>query len=119
MDYEELHSQFHGVNPSARVELVVHRSIQMIVAIKMMEKKHLTLKKLSHPPINRLFEILNGKKFAYLVQEYVQGGTLKEQILKGRLPEEKARTTCGQLVSALKCCDQNIIHRDLKPDNIC
>ena len=120
--YDDLPSQFHGVRPIGKggfgtVLLVVYRCIQMLVAIKMMERKHFrlfeieVLTKLSHPHIIHLFEILNGKKFTFLVQEYAQGGTLKEQILEGRLREEKARTF-GQLVSALKYChDQNIIHR--------
>ena len=55
----------------------------------------------------------------YMVQEYLEGDTLREPLKKGALPLKKALelvTEVGEALSAAHAA--GIIHRDLKPDNI-
>jgi predicted Ser/Thr protein kinase len=75
---------------------------------------------LTHPGICTVFalEELNGDLF--IVSEYVEGRTLREDIASGRRPtghevQEMARELAEALASAHA---KGITHRDLKPENI-
>ena len=76
---------------------------------------------LSHPHIVPVFawgETSDG--MAYLVMEYVPGGTLKDRITsKGALPARTAVAVALQIAEALQAAhEQGMIHRDIKPHNI-
>ena len=56
---------------------------------------------------------------AYLVMEYVRGGTLAELIAAGPLPAAQAIDLLGDVASALEAmAAQGLVHRDIKPDNV-
>lgn len=70
--------------------------------------------------IPQLYAYFAEAETFYLVQEYIEGQTLTEQVEKhGVLPQQEVRNI---LISLLQVLDyvhrQNIIHRDVKPDNI-
>ncbi|XP_028002142.2 serine/threonine-protein kinase MARK2-like [Eptesicus fuscus] len=77
-------------------------------------------KKLNHPNITKLFEVIATKDKFFLVMEHVSGGDLLEYLENyGQMNEGEARTVFRQVVSAVQYCHQRgIVHRDLKPDNI-
>ena len=55
----------------------------------------------------------------YMVQEYLEGGTLRDPLKKGALPLGKALLYAREAAEALAAAHHaGIIHRDLKPDNI-
>ena len=55
----------------------------------------------------------------YMVQEYLEGGTLRDPLKKGALPLTKALLFAREIAEGLSAAHQaGIIHRDLKPDNI-
>ncbi len=56
----------------------------------------------------------------YLVEEWVDGDTLRQRIMaSGSLPEASVRELLTQLLSTIDTVHQHqIIHRDIKPDNI-
>jgi serine/threonine-protein kinase len=55
----------------------------------------------------------------YMVQEYLQGETLREAIARGTLSFDKAVALCIEIGEALKAAHRaGIVHRDLKPDNV-
>jgi serine/threonine-protein kinase len=55
----------------------------------------------------------------YFAMEYLQGQTLGEAMVKGRLARDRALSIFIQMASALEAAHAvGIIHRDLKPDNI-
>ncbi len=55
----------------------------------------------------------------YIVQEYLEGGTLRDPLKKGALPLGKALLYAREIAEALSAAHAaGIIHRDLKPDNI-
>ena len=55
----------------------------------------------------------------YMVQEYLEGETLRELLERGPLPFEKAMKLAIEIGEGLKAAHRaQIVHRDLKPDNI-
>ncbi|PON66175.1 Calcium/calmodulin-dependent/calcium-dependent protein kinase [Trema orientale] len=88
------------------------------VAIKVINKKKLAtptlrsnakreisvMKRLRHPNIVRLHEVLASKTKIYFVMEFVKGGELFAKVAKGRFSEDLARRYFRQLVSAVGYC---------------
>lgn len=78
------------------------------------------MRRLRHPNIVRLFEVLASREKIYFVMEFVKGGELFSRLAsKGRFPEDQARRYFQQLVSAVGYCHaRGVYHRDLKPENL-
>ncbi|KAJ7947098.1 Non-specific serine/threonine protein kinase [Quillaja saponaria] len=77
------------------------------------------LRRVRHPNIVQLFEVMATKTKIYFVMEYVRGGELFNKVAKGRLKEEVARKYFQQLISAVGFCHaRGVFHRDLKPENL-
>lgn len=77
------------------------------------------LRRVRHPNIVQLFEIMATKSKIYFVMEFVRGGELFNKVAKGRLKEDVARKYFQQLVSAVGFCHaRGVYHRDLKPENL-
>ncbi|XP_019095661.1 PREDICTED: CBL-interacting serine/threonine-protein kinase 18-like, partial [Camelina sativa] len=77
------------------------------------------LRRVRHPYIVHLFEVMATKTKIYFVMEYVRGGELFNAVAKGRLPEETARRYFQQLISSVSFCHgRGVYHRDLKPENL-
>ncbi|CBQ69711.1 related to calcium/calmodulin dependent protein kinase C [Sporisorium reilianum SRZ2] len=82
------------------------------------------LKKLHHPHVVKLFEVLDdpSKDSLYMVFEYCPDGTVIDVKLNHRvqpLPEDVARLYFVQILMGIEYLHENeIVHRDIKPDNI-
>lgn len=77
------------------------------------------LRRVRHPNIVQLFEVMATKTKIYFVMEYVRGGELFNKVAKGRLKEDLARKYFQQLISAVGFCHaRGVYHRDLKPENL-
>lgn len=80
------------------------------------------LKDLSHPGIRRIVDIFYASNNLYMVQDYVDGQTLKEYVnATGRIQTEKiCRITSDlcDIVGYLHNQNPAIIYRDIKPSNI-
>ncbi|KAJ9543409.1 hypothetical protein OSB04_023116 [Centaurea solstitialis] len=77
------------------------------------------MRRLRHPNIVKLFEVMATKTKIYFVMEFVKGGELFAKVAKGRLPEPLSRRYFQQLISAIGYChDRGVYHRDLKPENL-
>ncbi|KAJ6745124.1 CBL-INTERACTING SERINE/THREONINE-PROTEIN KINASE 14 [Salix purpurea] len=103
------------------------------VAIKIINKKKIAnpslmsnikreisiMRKLNHPNIVKIIEVLASKTKIYCVMEYVKGGELFAKIAKGRFSEDLSRKYFRQLISAVGYCHlRGVFHRDLKPENL-
>jgi WD40 repeat protein len=75
--------------------------------------------RLQHPHIIQVIEVGESQGQAYLVLEYLDGGTLGQRIARGLAPARESAALVVQLARALQHAHQNgVIHRDLKPANI-
>jgi eukaryotic-like serine/threonine-protein kinase len=54
----------------------------------------------------------------YLVQEYITGTTLTEELQGRKLSESDTLAILKEILTGLKTVHPHVIHRDLKPDNI-
>ncbi|WP_071515627.1 serine/threonine-protein kinase [Geitlerinema sp. PCC 9228] len=73
-----------------------------------------------HPQVPRLLDYFEENTHFYLVQEYVEGATLKQEVKReGVFSEEKVKQVLYELLPLLKYLHgQEVIHRDIKPANI-
>jgi protein-serine/threonine kinase len=78
------------------------------------------LKRLSHPNIIKLEEVLQNDKYIGIVLEYASGGELFDYILQHRyLKDSLACRLFAQLVSGVYYMhSKGIVHRDLKLENL-
>ncbi|XP_063301666.1 serine/threonine-protein kinase SIK1 isoform X2 [Pelobates fuscus] len=122
-----------GKGNFAVVKQARHRVTNTQVAIKIIDKTRLDqsnlekiyrevqiMKKLRHPHIIRLYQVMETKDMIYIVTEYAQNGELFDFLtVRGRLTEEEARKKFLQILSAVDYChSHNIVHRDLKTENL-
>ncbi|KAK1428609.1 hypothetical protein QVD17_17448 [Tagetes erecta] len=77
------------------------------------------MRRLRHPNIVKLYEVMATKTKIYFVMEFVKGGELFAKVAKGRLSESLSRKYFQQLISAIGYChSRGVYHRDLKPENL-
>ncbi|KAF7081842.1 hypothetical protein CFC21_085749 [Triticum aestivum] len=83
------------------------------------EKKVSIVRKITHPNIVQLSEVMATKSKIYLVLEYARGGELFNKISKGKFSEDVAWRYFHQLISAVGHCHSlGVYHGDLKPENL-
>lgn len=75
-----------------------------------------------HPNLIAVYDVGRDPDtgFAYIIMEYVPGGTVRDRIDKwGALSVEEACDIVSRVAQALVAVDaHHIVHRDIKPDNI-
>ncbi|KAI3742783.1 hypothetical protein L1987_60479 [Smallanthus sonchifolius] len=77
------------------------------------------MRRLRHPNIVRLSEVLANKKKIYFVLEFAKGGELFAKVAKSRFSEHLSRRYFQQLISVIGYChSRGVFHRDLKPENL-
>ena len=74
----------------------------------------------NHPQIPGLIDYFEVQEQFYLVQEYIFGQTLKQEVKRsGALDEKQTKQVLREILLILQTVHaQNIIHRDIKPSNI-
>lgn len=74
---------------------------------------------LNHPNILAVYQMGTYEDAPYLVSELLEGGTLREQLLRAPLPLRKAVEYGKQTAHGLAAAhEKGIVHRDLKPENL-
>lgn len=93
----------------------------LTVARRLFNTESDTLKKLgAHPQIPRAIDFFEEDSEFYLVQEYIDGQSLEDEIEQvGRLSEAQAIALLEDVLPVLHFIhSNNVVHRDLKPDNL-
>jgi ABC-type branched-subunit amino acid transport system substrate-binding protein/serine/threonine protein kinase len=112
------------VNPSFNAN-------QVEIATKLFHREAEVLEKLGeHPKIPRLYAFLEltaagsapyrEQKFFYLVQEYIEGQNLQQELaVKGKFAESEVIFVLKEIAKILEFIHfRDTIHRDIKPSNI-
>ncbi|CAD8090535.1 unnamed protein product [Paramecium sonneborni] len=122
-----------GQGTFSKVKLGIHKLTGEKVAIKIIDKTKQQesdyvrihreisiLRKLRHPNVVQLFEIVESDTKLYIVTEYASGGELFDHIVHNkRLEEREAARLFIQLIHAVTYIHEHqVVHRDLKPENV-
>lgn len=74
---------------------------------------------LSHPGIATVYALEELDDRVFIVGEYVQGETLREELVRGPLRPERLVETALTIARALAAAHaRGVVHRDLKPENV-
>ena len=74
---------------------------------------------LNHPNILTVYEIGEDHSIHYIASELIEGETLRQRLMRGRMEVGEAVDVAIQVASALAAAHQEgIVHRDIKPENI-
>ena len=74
---------------------------------------------LNHPNITIVYDIGSHGGAPYVVQELLEGETLRSELAGGRFSSRKAIEFATQIANGLAAAhDKSIVHRDLKPENL-
>jgi Tol biopolymer transport system component/predicted Ser/Thr protein kinase len=83
------------------------------------EREARAIAALSHPHICALYDVGIDQGTNFLVMELLEGETLHERLLRGRLPLAEAVRYAIEIAGALdEAHRRGIVHRDLKPANV-
>jgi predicted Ser/Thr protein kinase len=75
--------------------------------------------RLSHSAIVQVYDILEEEGSEYIVMEYVEGTTLRDQVRRGPMDVRAALELARELAAGLDTAHrQGVIHRDLKTENV-
>jgi 5'-AMP-activated protein kinase catalytic alpha subunit len=78
------------------------------------------MRRIRHPNVVRLHEVMATRSRIYFVMEYASGGELFAHLARStRFTEPVARRYFQQLITAVEFChSRGVYHRDLKPENL-
>ncbi|XP_052739180.1 serine/threonine-protein kinase par-1 isoform X2 [Bicyclus anynana] len=122
-----------GTGNFAVVKLATHVITKSKVAIKIIDKSRLDednlkktfreiaiMKRLRHPHIVRLYQVMESSHTLYLVTEYAPCGEIFDHLVSaGRMSEPAAARSFAQMVAAVGYCHASgVVHRDLKAENL-
>jgi serine/threonine protein kinase, bacterial len=93
----------------------------MPMARELFEREATTLGKIgNHPQVPRLLDYFEEKQQFYLIQEYISGSTLQQEVKRsGPLSEAGVRQFLSEILPLLQYIHSHqVIHRDIKPANL-
>src|SRR5712671_5942882 len=74
---------------------------------------------LNHPNITAVYDIGTHDGAPYVVQELLEGETLRAALAGGKMAQRKASDYAAQIAHGLAAAhEKGIVHRDLKPENL-
>ncbi|KAI4368669.1 hypothetical protein MLD38_017202 [Melastoma candidum] len=123
-----------GEGTFAKVKFARNTETGESVAVKILDKEKVlknkmaeqikreiaTMKRIKHPNVVRLYEVMGSKTKIYIFLEFATGGELFDKIVHhGRMHEDDARKYFQQLINGVDYChSRGVYHRDLKPENL-
>lgn len=123
-----------GAGAMATVYKAKQLSLDRMVAIKVLPRKFTgnpqfierfyaegrSAAQLNHPNIVQAYDVGKAGEYHYFVMEYVEGGTVYDEIVKNKRYQENEAIDIGiQIAEALDHAhSKGLIHRDVKPKNL-
>lgn len=88
-------------------------------AVELFHQEAIRLDDLKHPQIPKLLACFEQERQIYLVQEFIDGQTLKQELDQRVYDENKIWQLLQDLLPVLQFIhDSHVVHRDIKPENI-
>jgi serine/threonine protein kinase len=102
------------------VKILEREKIKEIADVQRVAREIHILKRVQHPHIIQLYEIIETPRQLFLIMEYCSGGELFDHIVEcGRVQESDAWRFMHQILSGVEQIHKiNVVHRDLKPENL-
>ncbi len=110
-------------SPSGRqvaLKMLSHRLVYDAAARERFHREAEVVREFDHPSICRVWDRFSAFHTEFLVMEFCEGSTLRDQLeLLRLLPPARAKRLLGRLSLALAYAHQRgIVHRDVKPANV-
>jgi serine/threonine protein kinase/Tfp pilus assembly protein PilF len=87
--------------------------------LKRFQQEARALVGLNHPNILTVYEIGEDHSTHYIASELIEGETLRQRLMRGRMEVGEAVDVAIQAANALAAAHETgIVHRDIKPENI-
>lgn len=105
---------------SVAMKVITKEKVVKAKMMDQMKREIIVMKRLKHPNIVELYEVMATKSKIFLAMEFVRGGELHGKVYKeGKLDENVGRVYFQQLISAVDYChSRGVFHRDLKLENL-
>jgi len=106
------------LNRKVALKLLPAEFTQDADRVRRFEQEAKAASALNHPNIITIYEIGKADGAHYIVTEYIEGQTLRQQMAE-RPTIEMGLDVATQIASALKAAHEvGIVHRDIKPENV-
>src|SRR5213082_3903210 len=103
----------------AALKLLPERFTGDAERLKRFEQEARALVGLNHPNILTIYEIGEDDSTHYIASELIEGETLRQRLMRGRMQLREAVDVAIQVASALAAAHETgIVHRDINPGNI-
>src|SRR6478752_7747215 len=103
----------------AALKLLPTRFTSDAQRLKRFQQEARALVGLNHPNILTVYEIGEDHSTHYIASELIEGETLRQRLVRGRMELSEAIDVAIQVASALAAAHETgIVHRDIKPENI-
>ena len=131
-DYYEI-LDIIGEGAYGSVRKVIHKDLQIAMAMKSIIKSYVELsgfknmllevdiiRKLDHPNILKINEVIEDTQYYHIISELCLGGELLEHIIENKkIKEAQVAIYMSQIFSAVAYCHTHkVLHRDIKPENL-
>ncbi|HEX4947563.1 MAG TPA: protein kinase [Blastocatellia bacterium] len=101
------------------LKLLPKQSTAVAERVQRFEREARAASALNHPNILTIHEIGRTEEAHFIVTEYVEGQTLRQQMKTAQMNLPDALDIAIQIANALAAAHQaGIIHRDIKPENV-
>ncbi|WOL08227.1 CBL-interacting protein kinase 5-like [Canna indica] len=113
------HARSIATGQNVAIKVIDKEKVLRVGMIEQIKREISIMRRIRHPNIVQLYEVMANKNKIYFVMEYVKGGELFKKVAKGGLKEDAARKYFQQLIEAIDFChSRGVYHRDLKPENL-
>ncbi|MDI6102409.1 serine/threonine-protein kinase [Actinoplanes sp. NEAU-A12] len=122
-----------GAGGMGEVWLAVDEVLRRTVAVKAMlpsvagdpdfakrfEAEATSMARIHHPAVAAVHDFGQSEGLLFLVMEYVDGESLAQRLVRGRLSPEETMRLLEQAATGLQAVhEQGLVHRDIKPANL-
>ncbi|HYE74745.1 MAG TPA: serine/threonine-protein kinase, partial [Blastocatellia bacterium] len=109
----------HRLGRRVALKLLPEHFIQDQQRVRRFVQESRAASALNHPNIVTIYEIGNDEDRHFIAQEFVEGQTLRDRLLRAPMKLSEAIDVAIQIVAALTAAHEaGIVHRDIKPENV-